>query len=804
MPDEDRPGDPGEPRPKTLSAHLGDRSVFVQGANQAPITTGDHSPITFTTGDHSPITIASLGPLTPIAGVPGTRPVGLPGRVPVFVGRTAELDALDRALRPAPGLTVRVLHGLGGIGKSALAARYAQLNAARFSQVLWIAADSPEEIRRGLGRFATALEPRSAGFLTAEALEQRASDWLAAHRGWLLVLDDVTTVGDVADLLARLGTGADTGPGAGPAHAVSDAGRILVTTRRAGGWHRIGAQAVRVDVLAPADAVALLAATIGVPDGAEGLEGGDELCAELGYLPLALVQAGAYIAQNHSGGPGRRSTDRYLRLLREHPDKLLSAGDIEDDLDPARTITRVWRVTLDRLAAADAGASSEILRLLAWYAPDAIPLSLFDEVLAEPRYEQAFGRLAAYNMITMLPPDSAVQNGPDGPASPNGPVIAVHRLVQAVARTADADDPHRAAEDIESARLAAGNLLADALPAGEDTAGGWPTWRRLLPHVAAFVDARPPDQDTKEVVAVLALAGPFLRDQGDLAGALSYLRRAREGSLRELGPADRTTLFAARELAITWFTAGNAERAVDMLREVIKISTRELGRYDESTLATLSSLGVLWHVTHSGDGARVLEQVLEDYVRTLGEDHPSTLTCWHNLATVHADEGWAAGAIPCFEAALAGRTRVLGEDHPHTLSSRHGLAACYVTAGHPDQALPLLEQSLEDCRRVIGQDHPATLTVRGDLAQACLEAGQTDRAVALYEECLEIGIRALTIRHPLTVRTAGQLAAAYGVAGDLAKHRAMYALAAVAAEAVFGEDHFTRFYRYVALREGGV
>ena len=39
--------------------------------------------------------------------------------------------------------------------------------------------------------------------------------------------------------------------------------------------------------------------------------------------------------------------------------------------DAARTIARIWHVTLDRLA--DEPLAGQLLRILAWYAPQAIP-----------------------------------------------------------------------------------------------------------------------------------------------------------------------------------------------------------------------------------------------------------------------------------------------------------------------------------------------------------------------------------------------------------------------------------------------
>ena len=162
----------------------------------------------------------------------------------LFVGRAGELADLERALADGPGVVVQAVHGLGGIGKSALAARYALLHAGEYTQVVWASAEDPAGIEASLGRFAIALEPQLDGILSPDALAERATAWLAAHDQWLLILDNVNSVNDVAPLLARLDGGS---------------GRFLATSRRATGWHHVGAAALRLGVFEPGEALVLLA-----------------------------------------------------------------------------------------------------------------------------------------------------------------------------------------------------------------------------------------------------------------------------------------------------------------------------------------------------------------------------------------------------------------------------------------------------------------------------------------------------------------------------------------------------------------
>lgn len=350
-PSSDPGSDPEAPVSQEPGACPGERSVTIGGDNNAPITTGDNSPVHHTT--------VTPRPLTPAAELSATaRPVGLPARVWGFVGRGEELAGLERALASSgPGVVVQAVHGLGGIGKSALAAEYVRLHARKYTQVVWISAETTTKLEAGLQGFADKLDPQpKSAVLPSEVLVERAKEWLATHDGWLLVLDNVNARGDISALLNDLDTGT---------------GRFLITSRRAINWNLIGATVVRLGVLKPDEALALLAATIGTtPD---TLDGGAELCEELGHLPLAIAQAGAYIAQNQpQNPPGARD---YLSQLADHPAPLYARGD--EDTDSERTIARIWHITLDRLTE-NTPLAGEILRVLAWYAPDAIPTSLLD------------------------------------------------------------------------------------------------------------------------------------------------------------------------------------------------------------------------------------------------------------------------------------------------------------------------------------------------------------------------------------------------------------------------------------------
>jgi tetratricopeptide (TPR) repeat protein len=719
------PGDPGGARVE-MRGESRDASTFTQIGIQANY--------------QAPLPEQAFRSWAQLAAPAGLSNLPRPG---LFVGRPRELAQLDAAMAGPGEVVVQTVHGLGGVGKSTLAARWAATHAATYAVTWWISAATPGDIDAGLAALAVALQPALAGMLPLEALREGAVQWLAARSEWLVILDNVTDPADVAPLLAR-----------------ASSGRYLITSRRASGWHGTATQ-VRLDVLDPAEAQDLLTAIL-IQDRPRETDGAAELCAELGFLPLAIEQAGAYLAQ--AGATPRE----YLDLLARYPANMYRAAP--EGGDAARTIARIWHVTLDRLA--DDPLAGQVLRILAWYAPDGIPQTLLDGLADPPAVLRAVGRLAAYSMLTA---DTGT--------------LAMHRLVQAVTRTPDPGDPHRHPQAIDAARDQATGQLADAAPDTDDPAG-WPSWRMLLPHIDALASNGSPDDDTPDTAYLLNQAGLFLIGQGQPGRAGRYFQRALANCVQVPGADHPDTLSSRGNLACAHYAAGDLGRAVPLYEQTLADSERVLGTDHPDTLSSRNNLAAAYE--SAGDLGRavpLLEQTLADRLRVLGADHPRTLGSRNNLAAAYKSAGDLGRAVPLYEQTLADRLRVLGTDHPDTLSSRNNLAYAYTAAGDLGRAIPLLEQTLADRLRVLGTDHPDTLSSRNNLAAAYKSAGDLGRAVPLYEQTLADRLRVLGTDHPGTLSSRNNLAYAYTAAGDLGRAVPLLEQTLADSERVLGTDH---------------
>ncbi|MFE7585092.1 tetratricopeptide repeat protein [Streptomyces gardneri] len=620
----------------------GDRSVAA-GGDIGWVHTGDR------------VTVLPPEALGPLVCPPGL--VSVPRKAAHFVGRGEEGDLLDREAETV------VICGLGGVGKSSLAARWALRQAAHRNPVWWITAESRADVDAGLAALAVAMQPALIDVLPQEALRERALQWLSAHDGWLLVLDNVTDPGDVADLLARAGRG-----------------RVVLTSRTTDAWYGIG-RILTLPVLPAAEAVELFT-RVATHAGPRDTTGAERLCETLGQLPLAVEIAAAYC--------GRTATPP-LAYLTE-----LSRSDGPGNAEEA--VARTLRVTLDRLAASDPYAGA-LLRLLAWFAPDRIPGALLPPV---PGTREALGELAAHSMVTLHEDGS----------------VSVHRLVQAVARRPDPGDPHRDPRLIGQARRAAEAVLSRAAPFDTREPAHWEPWRVLMPHVEAYLRHTDPAEDGKALLGTLVAVGGYLGFNGLPAEAIGVCERAVASSERLLGPGHPLTLAMRGAVAECLASLGRPEEAVERMAELVRTMTEAFGAEHRDTLRARTALAQSSvRAGLVGEAVRLQTQVVKDMDRVLGGQSLETLVALASLAGMYEAGGLSREAVAVCAHATAGLRTHFGEEHLEALTARINLAGLQARAGETGRAAAGYRELLPVCVRVLGEHHPHTLLVADALAE---------------------------------------------------------------------------------------
>lgn len=150
-----------------------------------------------------------------------------------FVGRQDELDNLFNPMN-SQSRKVGILHGLGGIGKTQLAVRFARGHKHDFTAILWLGGHDRSTLLQSLSSFWPRLPGQSqkSEAINKEELEQRARDvlqWLAkdGNSRWLIIFDNI-------DQYSPIDNGIGNAYDIGKYFPTADQGSILITSRISG------------------------------------------------------------------------------------------------------------------------------------------------------------------------------------------------------------------------------------------------------------------------------------------------------------------------------------------------------------------------------------------------------------------------------------------------------------------------------------------------------------------------------------------------------------------------------------------
>ena len=308
-------------------------------------------------------------------------------------------------------------------------------------------------------------------------------------------------------------------------------------------------QALNVPLLDPQAAADFLVTRTGDPDQQAALG----LASELGWLPLALEQAAAYIQASGDSLAG------YLALFRRRRTEMLERGE---PTGHSKTVATTWRLTFEHLRQAAPGAVG-LLRLLANCASEAIPLPLL--LQPRPGLEHRLGAEVAPDLVPLLKDELVVRDAIAAlrryslmsPLSDGA--VSVHRLVQTITVA------QMPAELAAAWRQAAAAVIEAALPADPRSPETWPVFASLLPHVQAA---------STDNSSGMWRAASYLGYSGSYAAARDLQQRVLDTQVRVSGPEHPDTLPARGDLARWTGEAGDAAGARDQFAALLPVVER--------------------------------------------------------------------------------------------------------------------------------------------------------------------------------------------------------------------------------------
>jgi tetratricopeptide (TPR) repeat protein len=724
-------------------------------------------------------------------------------RNPFFLGRESELLRIRQNLQTGQAMALsqpQAINGLGGIGKTQLALEYAYRHYQDYKVVLWARAESTEALVSSYITVASHLRLPEREAKEQDITVQAVKAWLQTHYDWLLILDNADELAWIPDFLP---------PSLG--------GHLLLTTRAAATGRL--AHRMEIETLRPEHgALFLLRRAALIPVDADLSQASQEerelalhISQELGGLPLALDQAGAYLEETGMDLAG------YWQIYQQHRAELLRErrGLVTDHPEPVAT---TWSLSFQRIKEKNPTAA-DLLRLFTYLAPDAIA----EEILTEGAV--VFGPVAVdvfllNQAIEALRAYSLVQR------DPKRKTLSIHRLVQAVLK--DTQEEMERRSWAEQAMLAINVVFPDvALNMAPST---WLQCERLLPHALLAVQYIETDHIISEEAARLLHETAFflegraryaeaerlyllaLRIKGDklvskhpdtiskladlylMQSKYVEAERLYQQALiiyqQQLGPGHPYTGNGLHDLGYLYHAQGKYVEAEPLYQQALTIYQQQLGPGHLDTANGLNDLAALYRDQGKYVEAEPLyQQALAITEQQLGREHLKTATTLVNLSVLYQYQGKWSAAEPLLKRVLSMREQQLGLEHPHVAHCLNYLANLYYQLGRYAEAEPLYQRALHINEQQLGSEHPDVASSLNGLANLSREQGGYAEAEPLYQRALHIREHALGSECPDTAETVHDLARLREVQGNSEEARTGYARALAIREQMLGALH---------------
>jgi tetratricopeptide (TPR) repeat protein len=619
----------------------------------------------------------------------------IPINVPLhFLGRDDDLAAIDKALKSNNGrAAITALHGLRGVGKTTLAAAYAEQHRKDCRATWWIRAETESTMRADIVGLGVRL-----GWVAADAPEEPAVAAVLERLreegdGILLVYDNAINADEIRKYLPRGG-----------------ATRIIVTSN-APNWGSLAA-AVEIEVWPKEIGADYLTARTGRSGELDEALGLSEIP---GGLPLAHEQAAAYCERLGI------SIAEYRRRFEATPAKLLDAEeDAPAEYHDRLTVAKTFALAIEEAAELHP-AAKPLIEYAALLAPEPIPLFLFSEArekfgeplasnLAGDGLDEAVAALRTFALVDRetIPDERDPLIRTD--------CIRLHRLVRQVAAA------HRKDVALEHERRALIDALAAVYPKDVfNDPDMWPQARRLDALAVALVGkANERPKGTEENVAlVLDVLGAYRRK---VLAAFAEAQRLHQDALaiREqvLGAEHPGTAVSLNNLATLLQDQGDFVGARKLFERALAIDEKFYGSDHPEVATVLNNLAVLVAGQQGFKEARALyERALTISENSFDSDGPLVASILNNLGNLLLRQDGLVGARNYFERALTISEKALGSEHLDTATTLANLGAVLRAQGDLAGARPYFERALAIFDKVLGAAHPSTKIVAGNTAR---------------------------------------------------------------------------------------
>jgi tetratricopeptide (TPR) repeat protein len=665
--------------------------------------------------------------------------------VGAFVGRSEEMTQLRKALQEARQGSIVALKGMGGVGKTELAIRYAHqyLNPEYPAGVCWVTG-SVGDIGDQLIQFAVT---RLGLTVPKEELPDLKAQVDFCWHNWplsgqaLVIVDDLRKYADLKPYLPP----------------EKSRFKILVTTRKSFGKP---VQNVELDVLEAESALELLKSVIGAERQEKELDSARRLCGDiLGNLPLGIELVGRYLERNK-----KVSLEKICERLEKK--KLEHTALKKTDEEPTTAelgVAAAFELSWVELSS----AAQNLGTLLSLFALSPIPWGLVEAIQAErtpEQYtcEQEEALREAQEELRLL---HLVRE-------PFESWYLLHTLIRDYF-----GEKLKESEWAEGLKRRYCRVMVKGAKGFPDrpTRQQWEEFAYEMPHLIEVPNRLLYCVEDNELVLLFLGIALFYDGQGIYAQAELWYERGLKECIARLGSEHIAIIILLNNLAELYRVQGQYEQAELRFVNVLKMSRKLLGQEHPSIAGYLNNLaGVYFCQGRYKEAEPLFVQALEMSKKLFGEEHSLVADSLNNLAVFYSSLGRYAEAKPLSVQALRLRKCLWGDEHPLVVTSLNNIGVLCIYQEQYEEAEPLLVEALAMGKRLLGDEHLDVATSLNSLAGVYYSQDRLEQAEPLFLQAWDLRKHLLGEEHPDVADSLNSLAELYQCQGKYEQAEPLY------------------------------
>ncbi len=656
-----------------------------------------------------------------------------------FEGRKEILNDIRTSFNQGDSTVItQVIVGLGGIGKTQIANEYAYQFGNEYQIIWWINSETPELLANEYSNLAKKLDYIDEN-LNQDTLIRLTKERLENNSQWLLIFDNANNVEELFKYIPQM----------------SD-GHVIITSRNPN-WSEIGKE-IPLDVFRKDEAVSFLLKRSGQTD----TEVAGKLAEDLGYLPLALEQAAAYISSKG------KSISEYLKLFYAYQIKIFEGKP--KTLLYSETVATTWKISFENIRNTFPEAL-EILNILAFLYSSDIPIDLVkksieflpdkykDVLLDQLKFDEAIEDLLKYSLISI--------------ANEN---ISIHRLVQSVIKTNLSDEDRKywidivfntvnkefifdrqsIEERIKVEKIYSHaqkvlrhieeiNIISEEIIEFIRKLGIYSyekaMYNESLTYLKSIVKI---NQDLcilneYDNVDIYFFIGQIYITLEDNINAIKYLNKSLD-LVNDCNEKNYELISAILSyLGVAYVNINNLEEGLNYNKQAYDLSKKHLNQNTEGALTIKFNLAKITYELGNYKGAKQYYEEMfkvEQLERFLDKQNYASMLC--DYAFLLGKFGEYDNAILAIEKALTIDEEIYVKDHPNIARDLNNYGYLLKDLDRFDEAEIKLKEAIRINREIFGEKNIKVAPALSNLGMVMRELDKYDEARELYKESLEI------------------------------------------------------------------